>query len=166
MRGRTASTPRGVIRALRKAYEVHNVVVADIPSTSPFEALPFERFVEYNVNGPNALLDVYFIAKAGEEYIGESTLRKPAVGTYLSHNTTGVRRPYRGRSIAMALKLATIAYARTHGYTEIRTWNEVNNIGILAINERLGFVRQPAWTTFEKILMPGVPEPGVESEPR
>jgi GNAT superfamily N-acetyltransferase len=44
----------------------------------------------------------------------------------------------------------TIEYARAHGHSEIRTWNEVNNVEMLAINDRLGFVRQPAWLTFER----------------
>jgi hypothetical protein len=50
----------------------------------------------------------------------------------------------------MVLKLATIAYAREQGATEIRTWNDVHNVEMLAINDRLGFVRQPAWLTFER----------------
>jgi len=138
--------------ALRKAYDLHNAVVADIPSTSPFEAPAFERYVEQNVTGPNAVLDAYFIAKIGEEYVGEAILRRPGTGSHLLVNTTGVRQPYRGRGIAMALKLATIEYARTHGHSHIRTWNEVGNAGMLAINDRLGFVRTPAWITYEKRL--------------
>lgn len=136
--------------AMRKAYELHNDVDSDIPSVSPFQAPPFERFLENNVNGPNALVDGYFIAKIGDEYVGESTLRKPGTGTHLAVNTTGVRRGYRGRGIAMALKLASIEYARAHGCSHVRTWNEINNVGMLAINERLGFVRTPAWITLEK----------------
>ncbi len=141
--------------AVRKAYDLHSAVDADIPSTSPFQAPPLERYVEHNVTGPNALLEAYFIAKIGDEYVGESILRKPGTGAYLLVNTTGVRQPYRGRGIAMALKLATIDYARTHECPQIRTWNEINNAGMLAINERLGFVRTPAWITYEKRLAPG-----------
>jgi len=136
--------------ALRKAYELHNDVDSDIPSTSPFQAPTFERFLDHNVTGPNALLDGYFIATVGGAYVGESTLRKPGAGAHLAVNTTGVRRSHRGQGIAMALKLASIEYARAHGCSHIRTWNEVNNVGMLAINDRLGFVRTPAWITYEK----------------
>ena len=51
----------------------------------------------------------------------------------------------------MALKLRTIGYARNAGYREIRTWNSTNR-PMLAINEALGFARQPAWITFGKDL--------------
>jgi GNAT superfamily N-acetyltransferase len=68
----------------------------------------------------------------------------------LYQGLTGVRREYRGKGVAMALKLKTIEYAQRHGYAVIKTWNESNNVGMLAINEKLGFVRQPAWVTFAK----------------
>lgn len=140
--------------ALRRAYELHNAVLADVPSPIPFTPPPFEHYVRSTVESPRALLDAYFIAKIGEEYIGEANLQRPAVGSALHHNVTGVLRSHRGRGIAMALKLATIEYAKAHGATEIRTWTEANNTGMLAINDRLGFVRQPAWITFEKSLSP------------
>lgn len=138
--------------ALRRVYELHNAVVADIPAPIPFTPVSFEEYVHSNVESPRALLDGYFLARVGEAYVGEANLRRPQEGTHLYHNVTGVLPAYRGRGIAMALKLATIAYGRAHDHSEIRTWNEVRNAGMLAINERLGFVRQPAWITFEKAL--------------
>jgi predicted GNAT superfamily acetyltransferase len=65
---------------------------------------------------------------------------------------TAVLRDERGKGIAMALKLRTIEYARTQGLRELRTWNASINRPMLAINEALGFVKQPAWITFGKDL--------------
>ena len=138
--------------ALRRAHALREAVMADIPSPIPHTPVPYEEFVDSNIESPRALPDAYFLAKVSGAYIGEANLRKPQDGTHLWHNVTGVLPAYRGRGIAMALKLASIAYGRAGGYSEIRTWNEVRNIGMLAINERLGFVRQPAWITFEKTL--------------
>jgi GNAT superfamily N-acetyltransferase len=143
--------------ALRRAWELHNAVLAEIPSPVPHTPLPFEHYLRTMVDSPRALLDAYFIAKIGDRYVGEANLQRPAVGSTLYHNVTGVLPPYRRQGIAMALKLATIAYARARGYSEIRTWNEANNAGMLAINERLGFVRQPGWITFEKVLSVALP---------
>lgn len=46
-----------------------------------------------------------------------------------------------------------MAYAKTHGYREIRARNDALNTPMLHINERLGFVREPAWIGFEKVLV-------------
>jgi hypothetical protein len=59
-----------------------------------------------------------------------------------------VKRGHRGRHIALALKVRSILYAQSRGVPVVKTWNEQNNRAMLAINERLGFVRQPAWIVF------------------
>lgn len=141
--------------ALRRAYDLHNAVVADIPAPIPFTPPTFEHFLASRVDSPRALPDAYFLAKVEDAYVGEANLERPPQGAHLSHNVTGVLPGFRGRGIAMALKLATIAYGGSRGYTEIRTWNATHNVGMLVINERLGFVRQPAWITYEKTLAPG-----------
>ena len=55
----------------------------------------------------------------------------------------------------MALKLKAVEYARSHGLKQIRTWNDSLNRPMLAINEALGFAREPAWITFGKDLSTG-----------
>ncbi|HEU5317585.1 MAG TPA: GNAT family N-acetyltransferase, partial [Chloroflexota bacterium] len=57
---------------------------------------------------------------------------------------------YRGKGIAMALKVRGVRYAREHGYREIRTNNDTANRPMLRINEAMGFVKQPAWIIFHK----------------
>ena len=72
--------------------------------------------------------------------------------SFLWQGLTGVRRAARGRGIAMALKLRTVRYALDRGVEHIKTWNDQYNRPMLAINEALGFERQPAWITYEKDL--------------
>ena len=50
------------------------------------------------------------------------------------------------------MKLKGIAYAREHGYAEIRVVNDEQNVAMRRINRRLGFVPQPARLRFEKRL--------------
>jgi len=54
-------------------------------------------------------------------------------------DVTALRMPDPNRDGGMPRVLATIDYARTHECPQIRTWNEINNAAMLAINERLGF---------------------------
>ena len=59
-------------------------------------------------------------------------------------------------AVAMALKLATIEYARAHGCHEIRTAVESNNPSMLAINRKFGFEQREGLTLFERALeLPG-----------
>ncbi len=141
---------------LQALYELHTTLMADVPSTMPYTRPALETFVRHSVENPEALPDAYFVAAHDGEYIGESVLFRshPQPGS-LYQGLTAVRREYRGRGLAFALKLATIDYARKHGYTVIKTWNATVNTAMLAINDRLGFVRQPAWVEMELELSDG-----------
>ncbi len=139
--------------AVRKAYELHQVARVDVPGLDPATPSPYERFEEDALRRPWSLPEAYFLAVRDGRYVGESALAKEASDPTLIHqNLTGVLRDERGKGIAMALKLKTVQYARTHGYTRIRTWNDSLNAPMLAINVALGFAREPAWITFGKDL--------------
>jgi mycothiol synthase len=52
---------------------------------------------------------------------------------------TAVRREWRGRGVAAALKRTTLAWAARNGITEIYTWTQQGNHSMRAVNERLGY---------------------------
>ncbi len=138
-------------QALPKLHQLYNTIMSDVPSPEPHTPVDFEHFLRYSVEHPDAIAAGYFIAKDGEKYIGLSNLRRSKDEPKdLYQGLTGVRREYRGQGVALALKLKTIEYARVHGYEVIKTWNESGNVGMLTINNKLGFVRRPAWITFVK----------------
>lgn len=135
----------------RKLYELDSVLSADVPSPEPFTPVSYEHFHKLIFENPNLLPDGYFVALYGDEYIGMSALWGSQAGPHELYNgLTAVRREYRKRGIALGLKLRGIAFARECGIQQIKTWNEANNRSMLAINERLGFVKQPAWLNVVK----------------
>ena len=83
------------------------------------------------------------------EYVAQSNLWKTD-GDYLHVGMTGTRRAYRRKGLALALKLRTMEFAKANGVKELRTGNESNNRAMLAINEAMGFVKQPIWMDFVK----------------
>ena len=96
-------------------------------------------------------------------YVGMSLLYKhTALPDVLKQSFTGVLPDYRGKGIALAMKLAGIERARAMGYREIRTENDSLNAPMLRINEALGFQREAARLTFERRLA-GLPDPVDES---
>jgi GNAT superfamily N-acetyltransferase len=138
---------------LSRVYALHAACERDVPAVDPVTDIPFELFLAHTIDTPGALADAHFLARDGERYVGLSNLfRSLEDPDVLWQGLTGVLREYRGRGIAMALKLATVRYARAHGYPEIRTWNDTRNRPMLRINEAMGFQKQPAWIVFEKRL--------------
>ena len=139
--------------AVRKAYALHAEARVDVPGLDPATPSPFERFEEEVLRAPWSLPEAYFIAIRDGRYLGESSLAKEGTDpTTIHQNLTGVLRSERGKGIAMALKLKAVEYARAHGLRQIRTWNDSLNRPMLAINEALGFAREPAWITYGKDL--------------
>jgi predicted GNAT superfamily acetyltransferase len=63
---------------------------------------------------------------------------------------TGVKRTWRGRGIAGALKRAQIGWAKQHGYERLETANEMRNEPIRRLNARLGYREAPG-----RVLMRG-----------
>jgi GNAT superfamily N-acetyltransferase len=63
------------------------------------------------------------------------------------HDITGVKRAWRGRGIAGALKAAEIAWAKENGYERLETQNEERNEPIRRLNQRHGYVVEPGWIT-------------------
>jgi mycothiol synthase len=56
------------------------------------------------------------------------------------HALTAVRRDWRRRGLATALKQATIAWASAHSVRELYTWTQTGNESMQAVNRNLGYV--------------------------
>lgn len=138
--------------AIRKAFAIEELCRHDIPSVDRATEGSLERFV-MEVDGPQIILDAFFLAVLDGEYIGISDLWRDSDNSRgLYQGLTGVHPAHRGKGIAMALKLQTVRYARANGKALIKTWNDTRNRPMLRINEAMGFVKQPAWIEFEKRL--------------
>lgn len=137
---------------LPAVYEMHCILDMGAPRDDPGLPTPpaFVDFRRSGIDSPMALHDAYFLAKYAEMYVGESVLkRSDADPAWLHQELTGVIPGCRGLGIATTLKVRTVEYAKAHGHRVIQTWNSSKNGPMLAINGKLGFVRQPAWLEFQ-----------------
>ena len=83
-----------------------------------------------------------FVALAldGDKVVGESTLHYHRLANRSGYTGyTGVLREYRGRGIALALKLVCIERAVAEGLPRMRTNNDFENPAMLAVNNKLGY---------------------------
>lgn len=130
--------------AKRRLYEVNRRVAIDIPGSDGV-FLPFEEFQKQVFEASWYRPDGQILAAAGDTYVGLAAVGHFRDTNSMNNMITGVLPEYRGRTIALALKLLAIRFARAAGAAYLRTNNDSQNAPILAINRKLGYQPQPGW---------------------
>lgn len=119
----------------------------DIPWTDvPMAPGDLAEFRARDVDRPGIVPDAFMVGldEATGEVVGYASLMLvPGSTTVAWHDMTAVRRAWRGRGIATALKRATIAWAIDHGLEALDTGNDEGNAGMRAVNARLGYAPLP-----------------------
>jgi GNAT superfamily N-acetyltransferase len=88
--------------------------------------------------------EAVFVAFDDDEVVGYAKLAlAPSEANTAWHDLTGVKRAWRGRGIAAALKRTQIAWAKEQGYRRLVTHNEERNEPIRRLNERHGYRLEP-----------------------
>jgi GNAT superfamily N-acetyltransferase len=123
----------------RGIYEVACEAYPDEPGSGDVEMEPFEGWLSQDMQGSGDRADAVFVALASGEVAGYAKLSMSARLGYVMHDMTGVKRSYRGRGIASALKRAEIAWAKREGFRTLETFNDEENAPIRALNEKHGY---------------------------
>lgn len=84
--------------------------------------------------------DWVFIAREGDTFVGVTQLYNTDTAGVIYTNYTGVRKEYRGRGIAKALKLLSIREAMKEGAHTMTTDSEETNAPMQYINRSLGYL--------------------------
>jgi GNAT superfamily N-acetyltransferase len=133
---------------LQRLHDLDNAAGADVPRIGAYTPISFDRFRQLYFGGKDPFPEGWFLAKAGDRFVGRSSIYREETQPDLLHQGfTGVRPEYRGRHVARALKLSAIAYAKGNGYARIETSNDSLNAPMWALNRGLGF--RKAGTTVE-----------------
>ena len=129
-------------------YEVAMEAYPDIPGEEDAEMEPFEQWLSMDMQGSGDRPEATFVALADDEVVAYAKLSLSlARPTVAMHDITGVKRAWRGRGIAGALKAAEIAWAKENGYVRLETQNEERNEPIRRLNQRHGYVVEPGAIT-------------------
>ena len=144
----------------RGLYEVAAEALPDIPGARHERVEPYEEWLSVHMQGEGDRPEGTFVALAGEEVVGYAKFSfGDARPDRLFHDLTAVRRAWRGRGIARALKHAQIAWAKQRGYRYLRTANEDRNEPIRRLNEQLGYRPIPGRIVFEVPISGRSPPP-------
>jgi len=152
----TVTAPDGIViatwadrsDATEGMYEVAMEAYPDIPGEEDAEMEPFEQWLSMDMQGAGDRPEATFVAFADDEVVAYAKLSLSlARPTVAMHDITGVKRAWRGRGIAGALKAAEIAWAKENGYVRLETQNEERNEPIRRLNQRHGYVVEPGSIT-------------------
>lgn len=125
-----------------KLYELDRRIEQDIPGMDWFPET-FETFRQRFFDDPCCEPQGKIVALDGEQWVGLAIVRLIPASNAAYNLMTGIERGYRGRKIALALKLLAIQYAQRRAVAYIRTNNDSENTPILALNRKLGYRPRP-----------------------
>jgi RimJ/RimL family protein N-acetyltransferase len=136
-------------QALAKLHALDGMTRNDMPSTFPNLPETFEDFTR-RVSSPDRPPDRWWIALDGDRPVAMSYLKFPPVRGAVWTGYTASDREYRGRGIARAVKLQTLAQAAELDIPAVHTDNDSENAPMLHINEELGYRSRPGFVSHIK----------------
>lgn len=140
-------------------YELAKRNAQDLPGYEPGTEYPsIDEWRKRWLEDPDSPLDCIILAVAGENPVGVTRIGKyNETGTMKTWHTS-VLREFRGKGIALALKIMSIRAALRHGAHTLVTNNDSRNVSILRVNEKLGFVPKPGVYHIQReVLTPPAP---------
>jgi GNAT superfamily N-acetyltransferase len=123
--------------AQRRLYTLNERLTRDIPGYQSW--LSFEGFQAQVCGASWYRADGQMVAAMGEAWVGMAAVGFFATTQSMYNMMTGIERPFRGRGIALALKLLTVRCAHSYRAVYLRTNNDAENAPMLAINRKLGY---------------------------
>ncbi|WP_083676361.1 GNAT family N-acetyltransferase [Paenibacillus sp. FSL H8-0548] len=121
-----------------KLYELYKETLIDIPGflgEVPEQSEWRKWYLQVDGYAPERVI----IAADGDNFVGVTNVLLNAKTNGMYHEYTGVSRAYRGKKVALALKLKAIQLARRENAAYLRTDNDSANEPILSINRKLGY---------------------------
>ena len=135
----------------RKIHELLGRTILDIPGVNLARTSTFEEWRVWALDEQEIPRDCFILAADGDRIVGATILETRSNGAlYTGH--TSVDREYRGRKLALALKLLSIRVAKRREAPYMRTNNDSLNAPMLAVNRKLGYRPEPGVYVMEKFL--------------
>jgi GNAT superfamily N-acetyltransferase len=128
-------------------YELDLEVSRDIPNED-YNAFSLDDWTAAFWKTPVIDADASLVAIVEGELAGVTMIRVDRPSGRAENNLCGVRRPHRGKGLALLLKSHSLRRAAELGATIVLTDNDETNAPMLAVNTRLGygpFARRLSW---------------------
>jgi mycothiol synthase len=141
--------------ARRKLYTLNNDSAATDPGSDGIP--PWATFEEFERDVCNSYwyhpdAQIIAIEASTGEWVAMSAITVFAGSDHAYNLFTGTDVRYRGRKLAQAVKTLALRRARQFGVDVVRTSHNSENVAMIAIDTRLGYVRTPGMLVMEKVM--------------
>ena len=136
----------------RKLFDLEQSASGDVPSLVEFSPMDYHDYEIVILKSPIFVWEGSFVAKEGDRFVGSSSVQLAGKDDLLDQGFTAVRPGYRGRGIAQTVKVKVAEHRRMRGVRCLRTYNDSDNMSMLAVNRKIGFVKQNEWIASEKMI--------------
>lgn len=136
----------------RESYEFAVTTGQDIPRPEPMPMPPYEAIRDVFF-GPNSLVDgeATILALHDGRIVAETITEQRTPGIFYT-DFTGTAREWRGKGLALALKLRALRALKAQGATLFGTTNDEQNAAMRGVNSKLGYAADPPVIEVEKPL--------------
>jgi GNAT superfamily N-acetyltransferase len=135
---------------VRELHALDAAASADVPATYALDDYRYDDWLEETFGHPQISREGSMVVLAGDEPVSYALLHVAPRSRLAANEMTGTRADLRRRGLARLAKLATIAWAREHGFAAIQTSTDGENAPMLALNESLGY--RPVSTETQYLL--------------
>jgi mycothiol synthase len=141
----------------RGVWETAGEAMPDIPHYGvPMSVGSLEEFAARSLAGPKYIPEATFVAVRNGEVVGYAQLSWMSRSAGIAdHAMLAVRRAWRGRGIAKALKARQVMWALDNGVTELRTGNDERNASARAVNAGFAYTPLPDQIGYRGPLLAG-----------
>jgi GNAT superfamily N-acetyltransferase len=130
----------------RDVHALYAEAAADMPADDAESNVGFEEWLAETLGAPTLSHAGSFVVLDGNTPAALAFVE--VAGNRATNELTGTARAYRRRGLARAAKLATIRWAAEHGIERVATSNDSTNVGMLAINDELGYLPWLTWQEY------------------
>jgi GNAT superfamily N-acetyltransferase len=128
--------------APEEVYEVDMVTTDDVPTTDAVDRVPYDEWLEMIWRRPNITRDGSFGALVDGRLASFTLIAASEERGNVFTEYTATRPEFRKRGLAERVKRASLRWAAANGIRAAWTTNDETNAAMLALNDRLGYVRK------------------------
>ena len=121
----------------RNMFELNRVCAADIPERGEFHT--WDQYFERRIQVPSFDPEGVVVALDADRWVGMAATSYQSGRGYAFGEMTGVLPMYRGRHLALAMKISGMAWASANCQRPVRTVHHPENTPVIALNRRLGY---------------------------